>query len=280
MAWLDDRVWCHPKITDLTDAAYRAYVNGIAYSSGFDTSGYLTDGQQRAIGSTDKTRAELIAASLWDDVDGDTVRVHNWEEHNEKRDARRRADRARKREERAKSSTRQSTGTSRGASAGQSRGRSAGQGADKTSDRRTLTGDGVTGEEAAAANGSLHDAAAALRLRLEELDLATWLVDQALTLDPAFVTAWLDLADTEADANPAGFIRRGLDSGEWPSARARKPDRVVVDPVDRRRRFVEGDGRLLPADELEFQLREMGADGDELEELTDLAADLRGVPGG
>lgn len=103
MAWLDDRIWCHPKVTDLTDAAYRAYINGITYSSGFDTNGVLTEGQQKTIGATGKARTELVKSGLWDllEQDGTTVQVHDWEEHNAKRDARRRADRERKKQERA-----------------------------------------------------------------------------------------------------------------------------------------------------------------------------------
>ena len=37
MAWLDERIWCHPKITDLSDRAFRVYVNSIAYASGMNT---------------------------------------------------------------------------------------------------------------------------------------------------------------------------------------------------------------------------------------------------
>lgn len=52
-----------------------------------------------------------------------------------------------------------------------------------------------------------------------------------------------------------------------------------ADPEQRRRRFVEGDGHLLPVDELEFQLGEMGAEDGELVGLLDLAADLRSSSG-
>lgn len=146
MAWLDDRIWCHPKVTDLTDAAFRTYINGVAYSSGFDTSGVLTAGQQKSIGSTPRVRTELVQAALWDDIGDNTVRVHDWDEHNGRRDARRRADRERKRAERQKS-PRASAGQSSGQSAGTSLGRSTGHSADKAADRRTLKGDRVKEEE-------------------------------------------------------------------------------------------------------------------------------------
>lgn len=133
MAWLDDRIWCHPKVADLTNAGFRAYVNSIAYSSGFDTKGLLTHGQQRQIGSDAKTRRELITAALWDDVDGKTVRVHDWHEHNGKRDEKRRQDRERKRRQRERE-------------ANQSRVTARDNNRDGLRDRRALTGDRVTGD--------------------------------------------------------------------------------------------------------------------------------------
>ncbi len=112
MAWLDERIWCHEKMTDLSDRAFRVYVHGISYSSGFERGGLLTTGQQRTIGSDDEVRAELISARLWlDDTDG-AIQIHNWRERNEKRDERKARDRERKR------SARLSAGTSAGQSAG------------------------------------------------------------------------------------------------------------------------------------------------------------------
>jgi hypothetical protein len=119
MAWLDERVWCHPKFADLSDAAFRLYVHGIAYSSGFACGGHLTPGQQNTIGATARTRAELVRARLWDERE-DGISIHNWDERNGRRDARKAADRERKRAAR-------SNGTSAGQSAGQNRGQSAGR---------------------------------------------------------------------------------------------------------------------------------------------------------
>lgn len=93
MAWLDERIWCHPKITDLSDRAYRVYVNGLAYSAGFGCKGHLTSGQQRAIGSTNRVRGELIRAALWEDAPGGSIDIHDWDGHNAKREARRSANR-------------------------------------------------------------------------------------------------------------------------------------------------------------------------------------------
>lgn len=100
MAWLDERIWCHPKFTELSDRAFRVHVSALAYSSGFNCRGALTAGQQKVIGSTPKLRRELIAARLWEDKGGGSIEIHDWKEHNERRDNRREADRERKRQER------------------------------------------------------------------------------------------------------------------------------------------------------------------------------------
>lgn len=102
MAWLDDRIWCHSKITDLSDRAFRTYINGVAYSSGFTTRGVLTVGQQKQIRATPRAKKELIFSQLWDELDDGAVRIHDWDNHNGKRDERRDADRERKRSARAK----------------------------------------------------------------------------------------------------------------------------------------------------------------------------------
>lgn len=96
MAWLDERIWCHPKFVDLTGDQFAAYVKGIAYSAGFTTAGHLTPGQLRTIGASAKDTQALIAAGLWE-PNGNGVFIHDWAEHNGKRDARRAADRERKR---------------------------------------------------------------------------------------------------------------------------------------------------------------------------------------
>ncbi len=97
MAWLDERIWCHAKTVDLSDRAFRVYVHGIAYSSGFERAGLLTAGQQRTIGSDAQARGELIAAGLWEEAIDDAIQIHNWRERNDKRDERKARDRERKR---------------------------------------------------------------------------------------------------------------------------------------------------------------------------------------
>ncbi len=103
MAWIDDRLWCHPKVIGLTAGAKAAYVMGIAYSSGMSTGGKLEEAMQKAVGANTRIRAELVTAGLWDtNGDGGTVHIHDWDEHNGKRDERRAADRERKRRWREK----------------------------------------------------------------------------------------------------------------------------------------------------------------------------------
>ena len=99
MAWIDDRIWCHPKFANLSAGAFALYIKGIAYSSGMATGGKLDEGNQRLIGASKVARQQLIDAGLWDtNGESGTVHIHDWAEHNGKRDERRRKDRDRKRE--------------------------------------------------------------------------------------------------------------------------------------------------------------------------------------
>jgi hypothetical protein len=124
MAWIDDRIWCHPKFTSLSARAFRGYIHGIAYAAGMGTRGHLTAEQQRIIGVRSVIRKELISARLWTpdgDNDEDAIVIHDWDDHNAKRDQRRADDRERKRLARAKERE-------------EARGASAGQGADSPPD--------------------------------------------------------------------------------------------------------------------------------------------------
>lgn len=106
MAWLDDRIWAHPKIRDVPRATRWEYAASVAYASGFHTEGMLTAGQLKAIECTSKDRELLIRVGLWEDASADgndgAIRIHDWKDHNGKRDQKRRADRLRKRAARAK----------------------------------------------------------------------------------------------------------------------------------------------------------------------------------
>lgn len=135
MAWLDDRAWAHPKVTRLTPNAFRVWVSGICYASGFSTSGRLEREHQRLVGATARIRGELVTAGLWDEVDAGAVVIHDWDEHNGRRDAKRKSDRERKQRQRDRE-----------------RDVTRDIGRDNQRDRRGLTGDRVTKREP---NGSL-----------------------------------------------------------------------------------------------------------------------------
>ncbi len=96
MGWIDDRIYCHPKVLMVTKPARWTYVAGIAYSSGWGTRGVLERSALEAIGCEAKHRNELVKAGLWISVEG-VVWINDWDEHNQKRDERRIADRERKR---------------------------------------------------------------------------------------------------------------------------------------------------------------------------------------
>lgn len=101
MAWLDDRIWCHPKFTNLSPSAFTVYIKALAYSSGMNTRGRLDPAQQKLIGSTKKIRTNLVQIGLWElNGNGQTILIHDWEDHNKIRDERKARDRERKRRER------------------------------------------------------------------------------------------------------------------------------------------------------------------------------------
>lgn len=99
MAWLDDRAWAHPKIVGLTAPAFRAWVNGILYSSGMELRGVLAPAHQKLVGATSSIKQELIEAGLWDALIDGGVEIHDWNEHNARRDERKVKERERKRKE-------------------------------------------------------------------------------------------------------------------------------------------------------------------------------------
>ena len=124
MAWIDDRIWCHRKLLALSDRAFRVYIHSLAYSAGMGTKGVLTRPQQKLLGGNAITRAALVRAGLWDES-GEEIHIHDWDEHNAKRDERREKDKERKR-------------LVRRMSAGQSAGRPSDSPQERPQDVRTL----------------------------------------------------------------------------------------------------------------------------------------------
>lgn len=85
MAYLDDRIWCHPKLVGLSCRGFRAWVNAIAYSSGFGLRGRLTPPHQHTLRLGGPVVDELVAADLWE-RDGADVLIHDWDDYNGQRD--------------------------------------------------------------------------------------------------------------------------------------------------------------------------------------------------
>jgi hypothetical protein len=82
MAWtkLDDNFADHPKIAQLSDAAFRAFVAGLCYASR-----YLTDGvihEHAAKRTPARVRNELVSAGLWHENDDGNVEIHDYLEWN------------------------------------------------------------------------------------------------------------------------------------------------------------------------------------------------------
>lgn len=98
MAWLDDRLYAHPKWLSVSLASRGVYAAGVSYASGWATGGILEKGALRAIECAPKNRRELIAVGLWDDLGSGVVCIHDWDLHNGKRDARKAAERKRKKD--------------------------------------------------------------------------------------------------------------------------------------------------------------------------------------
>lgn len=108
MGWLDERIWCHPKVVNVPKESRWEYVAALAYSSGFSTGGHLSASQLRIIECTEKDRKVLVKVGLWDDAGEGGIYIHDWHDHNGKRDARKASDRERKRQARASVSAGQS----------------------------------------------------------------------------------------------------------------------------------------------------------------------------
>jgi hypothetical protein len=74
---LDDRFPDHPKVGDLSDAAFRAYVSGLCYSAEHLTDGFLPPAFISR--SKPRTIAELVEAGLWEHGNGSRgVHIHDY----------------------------------------------------------------------------------------------------------------------------------------------------------------------------------------------------------
>lgn len=117
------------------------------------------------------------------------------------------------------------------------------------------------------------DAAAGLEHELEQLQAGRTLRALAVA-DPDRALAWIQTAKIEADRNAAGFVRRGLESGEWPS---RRGDSFRT--ASSTRSWIENTSwRLEPEDAheiLDERASTLTITSDELAELHRLVDDIR-----
>lgn len=99
MAWVkfDDQMPENPKVEDLSDRAFRVYVEGIAYCSRTLSDGLIPATKARKLGATPKVVQELVESRLWH-LNGAGFRVNDYLKYNPSRDQveKRRADGAKR----------------------------------------------------------------------------------------------------------------------------------------------------------------------------------------
>lgn len=129
------------------------------------------------------------------------------------------------------------------------------------------------------AQDDAEQAAAALLERLDALGLNGRTREQALA-EPDRATAWIDLAQTEAKSNQAGFVRTGIQTGEWPSVRTPKPTREtkLALAMTRARQRIEDDWHRLDRIGLDIELNELGIPAYDRGPLYEWAAQCRPDP--
>lgn len=79
MAWvrLEDNFDEHPKVVDLTDAGFRAFVAGLCYCSRNLTDGYIPAAKVNQLVTRPRVEKELLEVGLWVRCDGG-VKVHGY----------------------------------------------------------------------------------------------------------------------------------------------------------------------------------------------------------
>ncbi len=99
MAFLDDRVWCHPKWIALSPDAAWVGIKAICYAHGFVTQGRVTADALSIIGATDEIVDEMIAAGLWERSAryGNALVIHDWSDYNDDANAERKRAQTRER---------------------------------------------------------------------------------------------------------------------------------------------------------------------------------------
>lgn len=92
MSWikLDDQIFTHPKVVDLSKDAKLLYLAGLCYCGAQLTDGLITNGATRILLATIEANCEAIAslvdAGLWETNEAGGYRVHDYLEHQSSRD--------------------------------------------------------------------------------------------------------------------------------------------------------------------------------------------------
>ena len=86
MTWvkLDDSAVDHPKVSGLSDRAFRWWVRGLSYASRFLTDGFLPSVFVRQVPS--KTVEELVTPKLWIPQENGAMQVHDYLHHQTRRE--------------------------------------------------------------------------------------------------------------------------------------------------------------------------------------------------
>ena len=81
MTWvrIDDGFYDHPKIVALSDAAYRAFVDGLCYAGRHLTDGHIPEAALRRLARGPAVR-ELEACGLWE-RNGNGIVIHDYPEY-------------------------------------------------------------------------------------------------------------------------------------------------------------------------------------------------------
>lgn len=88
MTWLrlDGTFPTHSKISERSDAAFRAHVEGLCHAALHLTDGHVPPGVLRRF-ATSKVRRELVAAGLWNDAPDGGIWIHDYLAYQPSRDA-------------------------------------------------------------------------------------------------------------------------------------------------------------------------------------------------
>lgn len=236
MSWLrlDDGFAQHPKVADLSDREFRAWVKLLLYCARYRTGGDITPAALRELGIGKATKDAFLDVGLLDIDDGE-LSVHDWSSYNPsdpsnaERQARFRAKRQAK-----------GNGTS-----------NADRNAISNDPDRYGNGPSRVGAPARpvpsspstadSSSTSTEDPVPAAVELLKDLGWRDAQIDEALSVegDLSRARAWAEHAKAHADTNPGGYALTGFRSGDWPTERTTEQEEQKMNVVDACQSFIE-----------------------------------------